>query len=177
MRYAMAPPAPLMLLAPTLLAVCACQSTARRAPEANDSHIEVRLGTHPSSRASRDLSQDEAAGGHVLRKHVGRTDGELRERLRREQNISAASTYTDRATAENAIGAVIAQNQDRIERWLNREGGHANLVLEYDADVPLGRTVNRGEAHPHPCSHAVVVLRYDPPASYHVLTSYPECRP
>jgi hypothetical protein len=41
----------------------------------------------------RDLSQDEAAG-HVLRKHAGRTDDELRERLERERNISGASTYT-----------------------------------------------------------------------------------
>ena len=30
--------------------------------------------------AVRDLSQDEAAGGHILRKHVGQTDEQLRER-------------------------------------------------------------------------------------------------
>ena len=64
----------------------------------------------------RDLNQDEAAGGHILRKHVGRTDEELLERLDRERNISGASTYTDRATAERALGAAIAQNQQRIQR-------------------------------------------------------------
>jgi hypothetical protein len=124
----------------------------------------------------RDLSQDEAAGGHILRKHVGRTDDQLLERLDRERNISGASTYTDRATAERAVGAAIAQSQDRIQRWLNRSGGHPNLVLDYDSDPPVGRTINRGESHSRPCSHALVVLKYDPPSSYYVLTSYPECR-
>jgi hypothetical protein len=123
----------------------------------------------------RDLSQDEAAGGHVLRKHVGRTDDELRERLERERNISGASTYTDRSTAEHAIGAAISLSQERIQRWLNRPGGHPNLVLDYDGSQPLGRSFNRGDSQSRPCSHAVVVLKYAAP-SYCVLTSYPECR-
>jgi len=123
----------------------------------------------------RDLSQDEAAGGHVLRKHVARTDDELRERLERERNISGASTYADRSTAERAVGAAIALSQERIQRWLSRSGGHPNLVLDYDSSQPLGRTINRGDSQSRPCSHAVVVLKYAAP-SYYVLTSYPECR-
>src|SRR5437660_1123632 len=58
-------------------------------------------------RPTRDLSIDEAKGGHTLARHVGRTDAELRDRLRREQ-ISSASTYTDRAAAEHAVGAALA---------------------------------------------------------------------
>ncbi len=140
------------------------------------SQIEGKFEIHRHDGPPRDLSQDEAAGGHVLRKHVGLTDEELRERLDREQHISGASTYTDRATAEQVIGNAIADNNDRIQRWLGRSGGHSNLVLDYDADGPVGRTLNRGDSQPRPCSHAVVVLKYDPPSSYHVLTSYPECR-
>jgi hypothetical protein len=64
-----------------------------------------RVERQTASGPSRDLSQDEAAGGHILRKHVGQTDGELRERLQRERRITGASTYTDRATAEQAVGA------------------------------------------------------------------------
>ena len=123
----------------------------------------------------RDLTQDEAAGGHVLRKHVGRTDDQLRERLEHERNISGASTYTDRPTAEHAIGAAIAISQDRIQRWLDRSGGRPNLVLDYDSQQPIGRTINRGDTESRPCSHAVVVLKYATP-SFYVLTSYPECR-
>ena len=50
-----------------------------------------------------DLARDEARGGHTLSRHVGRTDEELRERLRRERNISAASTWTDREAAETTV--------------------------------------------------------------------------
>lgn len=165
-----------ILLVLALGSLTACQSppangnaSASTAPGKMEAHAEGQT-------APRDLSQDEALGGHVLRKHVGQTDDELRDRLRRERNISGASTYTDRAAAERAIGDALGRNRDRIQHWIERPGGHANLVLDYDSDQPLGRTLNRGDSQPRPCSHAVVVLKYDPPGSYHVLTSYPECR-
>lgn len=125
---------------------------------------------------TRDLSQDEAAGGHILRKHVGQTDEQLRQRLEREPRITGASTYTDRPAAEQAVGAAIAASQDRIQRWLSRPGGHPNLVLDYDSEVPIGRTINRGENQSRPCAHALMVLKYAGPKDYYVLTSYPECR-
>jgi hypothetical protein len=124
----------------------------------------------------RDLRQDEAAGGHILRKHVGQTEEQLRERLERERDITGASTYTDRSTAEHAVGAAIAQSHDQIQNWLNRPGRHPNLVLDYDSDGPIGRTMNRGEIHSRVCAHALVVLRYTGPTHFYVLTSYPECR-
>ena len=130
---------------------------------------------HPAG-SVRDLSQDEAAGGHILRKHVGQTDEQLRQRLDREPRITGASTYTDRPTAEQAVGAAIATSQDRIQRWLGRSGGHANLVLDYDSASPIGRTINRGESQSRPCAHALVVLKYSGPGQYYILTSYPECR-
>jgi hypothetical protein len=122
----------------------------------------------------RDLSRDEDVGGHVLRKHVGRSDDELRDRLEREPHIAAASTYTDRTTAEHAIGAAIAESRDRIQSWLNRSGARPNLVLDYNASQPIGRTIYRGEKQSRPCSKAVVVLKYAV-TGYYVLTSYPEC--
>lgn len=127
---------------------------------------------------SRDLSEDEAAGGHTLRKHVGRTDAELREHLRRERNISAASTWNDRASAESAVGDAIAHQSIKISRWLARENGHPNLVLDYDGDSahPFGRTLRRGEDRVEPCAEAVIVLKWDGANGYHVLTAYPECR-
>ena len=155
-----------------LAALTSCQSppgSASAPPAQTESRAEFWQGS------PRDLSQDEAAGGHVLRKHVGRTDDQLRERLDRERNISAASTYTDRPTAERAIGSALAVSQDRIQRWLERSGNRPNLVLDYESSQPIGRTMNRGDSHSRPCSHAVVVLKYAA-TSYYVLTSYPECR-
>jgi len=125
----------------------------------------------------RDLSQDESAGGHTLHKHVARSDAELSERLRHERNVSAASTWKDRDSAESAIGAAIAQQSSKITRWLERNT-HPNLVLDYDGDSahPFGRTLRRGEDRAEPCAHAVIVLKWDGGNTYHVLTAYPECR-
>ena len=165
-----------ILLAAALSGLTACQPSCDvavpdRSPPSTSASTTSRILQAPP----RDLSQDEAAGGHILRKHVGRTDQQLRERLEQEHNISGASTYTDRATAERAVGAAIAQSQGRIDRWLS-QSGHPNLVLDYDSPAPVGRTINRGESQSHSCSHALVVLKYNPPAGYYVLTSYPECR-
>ncbi len=161
----------------TLASLIACQiPTANNNASATAGAATGQEENHLASAPSRDLSQDEVAGGHILRKHVGQTDDELRERLERERHITGASTYTDRPAAEHAVGAAIAQSRDRIERWLTRPGGHANLVLDYDSPEPIGRTINRGEDRSHPCSHALVVLKYAGPSDYYVLTSYPECR-
>jgi toxin YxiD len=137
---------------------------------------ETRTGDGGMTGPTRDLRQDEASGGHILRKHVGQTEEQLRERLERERNITGASTYTDRSTAEHAVGAAIAQSQGQIQNWLSQPGRHPNLVLDYDSDAPIGRTMNRGEHQSRVCQHAVVVLKYNGPSQYYVLTSYPECR-
>lgn len=156
----------------TLIGLLACQS-----PPSGTNPVEGTRSSDAGHEATRrDLSQDEAEGGHILRKHVGLTDDELLARLNRERNISGASTYTDRATAERVVGAAITESQDRIQRWLKGSAGHPNLVLDYDSDQPIGRTINRGETHAGPCSHALIVLKYKPPSAYYVLTSYPECR-
>jgi hypothetical protein len=127
--------------------------------------------------AAHDLSRDDEMGGHTLRKHVGRTDEQLRERLENERGISAASTYTDRAAAETAVGETLSQAHSRVERWLERPGGHApNLVLDFHGDHPIGRTLHRGDSASQPCSDAKVVLRMSGQGEYYVLTSYPECR-
>lgn len=135
--------------------------------------MEVRI----SRSEPRDLSQDEAAGGHTLRKHVGRTDDQLRERLRHEREISAASTWTDRETAERAVGVALSQNEEKIQRWLARDS-RSNLVLDFDGDQahPIGRSLRRDADQPEPCSRATIVLKRSDPGSYYVLTSYPECR-
>jgi hypothetical protein len=161
-----------------LLLLLACQTspTGNAAP-ATGTLANTREQTRGASAPVRDLSRDEAAGGHTLRKHVGRTDAELRERLRRERNISAASTWNDRAGAEAAVGSAVAQQSSKITRWLERDS-HPNLVLDYDGDSahPFGRTLRRGDDRVEPCAHAAIVLKWDGPSSYHVLTAYPECR-
>lgn len=125
-----------------------------------------------------DLSVDEAQGGHTLSKHIGRSDAELQERLQREPNISAASTWTDRATAEAAVGDALAANSSRISQWTARGERRPNLAIDYHGDraKPVGRCMKHGASVAVPASDAVVVLKAARDGGgYYVLTTYPEC--
>jgi CDI toxin RNase A-like protein len=154
-------------------ALSGCQSPSTPAAPTNASP-STKLDALPT--ALRDLSADEAQGGHTLSKHVGKSDEDLRQRLTREHNISAASTYTDRDTAQKVVGTVLDQQREKIQRWLERSGEHSNLALDYRGEHPIGRTLRRGSSSAQPCSQALVVLRYAGGGQYYVLTSYPECR-
>jgi hypothetical protein len=142
----------------------------------------LALATHlaaPSSAEAakrRDLERDEKRGGHTLSRHVGLSDAQLRERLKREKGISAASTFTDRATAEEAVAAAIQASRKRVDGWAAREGSRANLVIEWPGTGRvLGRSLRRGAKEPVPCKRALVVLRWNEESEiYYVLTSYPE---
>ena len=133
--------------------------------------------TRSASAALRDLAIDESMGGHTLARHVGKSDAELAERLRREPQISAASTYTDRAIAERAVGAALAGGGGRLRAWERRTGRRPNLVLNYvdPQKQPLGRSLRRGQRAAQPAIRAVVVLRWHERSNKSfVLTSYPE---
>ena len=142
--------------------------------------VEARQASPADPNGARyDLGRDEARGGHTLARHVGRSDAELKDRLRREPNISAASTYLDRATAERTVARTLARNRPQVDRWLARQGSRPNLVLDYrgsPGDEAIGRSLPRRNPQAVPCSDAVVVLRWDGQRGFVVLTSYPEAR-
>jgi len=121
-----------------------------------------------------DLERSETMGGHTLRKHVGRSDGDLRERLGRETNISAASTYTDKAAAQQVVSAAIAQNTARIDEWLASAAPGNTLTLRFRGREVIGRGLARGDAEASERTNAIVVLRKSDADGYFVLTSYPE---
>jgi hypothetical protein len=121
-----------------------------------------------------DLEKDEARGGHTLARHVAKSDAELRERLARERQIGAASTYLTREMAERTIARTLRAQAGRVRDWSARTGRRPNLALDYrgPAGEVIGRSIRRGR-EPVPCTDAIVVLRWDD-GSYYVLTSYPE---
>lgn len=147
------------------------------AQESSDSPAQSGVATGSSTHSGTeryDLSRDEELGGHTLAKHVGRNDDELRQRLDRERNISAASTWTDREVAEETVAAALRQEHNRIESWERRGERRPNLALRFDAGRVIGRSMRHGEANSSPCTEAVIVLKADGPESFHVLTAYPE---
>ncbi len=140
-------------------------------------HEEVRT-SNSTNRTSAwyDLDRDEYRGGHTLSRHVARSDEQLQERLNNERNISAASTWTDRQTAEKTVAAALRAEQEKIDGWQSRGERRANLVLHFDAGHPIGRSLRRGTREVIPCTRAVIVLRADGPDNFYVLTTYPEGR-
>jgi hypothetical protein len=139
-------------------------------------HTPARAAASASGEV-RDLSADESMGGHTLTRHVGRTDAQLAERLRREPQIAAASTWTDRDTAERAVGAALASADGKLTSWERRQGRRSNLVLHYTdrTGATLGRSLSRDGHAAVPCTRALVVLKWDEPRDrFYVLTAYPE---
>jgi hypothetical protein len=124
----------------------------------------------------RDLTIDEAMGGHTLARHVGKTDAELAARLRREPQISAASTYIDQPTAARTVAGALDSSSGEVSAWSKRKGRRPNLVLRYAShDGPVGRSLARRARVAVPCVRAIVVLRWDERRDrFYVLTSYPE---
>ena len=53
------------------------------------------------------LAAEEAAGGHTIARHVGRTEAQLRARLAQQANIPAASTFKTLQEAERAVAAAL----------------------------------------------------------------------
>ena len=138
--------------------------------------IAASAGTPPR----RDLSRDEARGGHALSRHVGLTDLQLRERLSDQSRLAVASAYTDRETAEEVVALALARAADRIRTWANRQGRRPNLVVGYHGQPGrvIGRSLRRRGRSPRLCYDAVVVLKWDERhGDYFVITSYPEVVP
>jgi Bacterial CdiA-CT RNAse A domain len=167
-----------VLLIALLLHLGACGQATASGPNPGNGGDSARTGVPRATvKAERyDLARDEERGGHTLKKHVGRSDEELQERLRRERNISAASTWTDRVTAETTVAAALRAEQGRIQNWMRRGYPRANLALHYDAGHTIGRSLRAGETQTVDCTNAAIVLRADGPDSFYVLTTYPEAR-
>ena len=167
---------PVLALISVCLAVVSCGSapqpdTKARRADYPESRREVQRGTNRY-----DLARDEERGGHTLERHVARTDAQLRERLERERNISAASTWTDRETAETVMAEALAAERGRLDNWMRRGYPRPNLALHYNAGKVIGRSLRRGDDTTVDCTSAVIVLRADGPDGFYVLTTYPEAR-
>jgi hypothetical protein len=159
-----------------LLAACGNTPAPSSARSGTEESSQPRTPFLPEAAHRYDLERDEQRGGHTLARHVGKSDEDLRERLRRERNIVAASTWTNRETAELTVTEALRAEQGRIENWIRRGYPRANLALHYDAGRGIGRTLRRGQEQTVECTSAVIVLRADGPDSFYVLTTYPEER-
>jgi hypothetical protein len=121
------------------------------------------------------LEREEAAGGHTLARHVGKSDDWLMARLASDAHLHVASSYPDRETAETAIEALLSRHRDRLNRWAARAPEGAEFTVRGAADRPIGRTAWRpvGRDHLADSRALIVVVKKAGAASCLVLTSYP----
>jgi len=134
----------------------------------------TRTAQAAADSARHDLQPDEESGGHTLSRHVGKSDDDLRARLERENDISAASTYTDRAAAERSVAAALGKGKQQVTTWENGTS-RQNLVLRVTMPDVIGRSLRRGDSKVKSVKSAVVVLAKSG-GDWFVLTSYPEDR-
>lgn len=134
----------------------------------------TRIAQAAANSARHDLQPDEESGGHTLSRHVGKSDDDLRSRLERESDISAASTFTDRAAAERSVAAALSKGKQQVTTWENGTS-RQNLVLRVTMPDVIGRSLRRGDSKVKSVKSAVVVLAKSG-GDWFVLTSYPEDR-
>ncbi|MFG3548099.1 RNase A-like domain-containing protein [Streptomyces sp. NPDC047725] len=116
-------------------------------------------------------NQEGLAGAHVIDKHVGKTDGQLEQRLRDQARLYpdgvtrpiAVSTFHDLGQAQRYTQAVLddPDDQRKIDRWLIRNPTQPsqtrNIGLEFRH--PVGRSWARGDAQAHDSDKVLVTLR------------------
>ncbi|MGO1541945.1 MAG: RNase A-like domain-containing protein [Luteimonas sp.] len=119
------------------------------------------------------LQAHEDAGGHLIERHVGKSEQWLVDRVRND-NISAASSFRDLPEAEYFVSQTLGENQGDIDAWLDGSGGN-RLVLDASFDATTGISVARGESHAEDVFSVRVVLersdRLD--IGYRIITGYP----
>ncbi len=120
------------------------------------------------------LDFHEAAGGHTLEKHVGKTEAELAQRLEKEKRISAASSFTYRSVAEAAIAEAMSIKQSAIDSWV--KSGSNRYTIDYNANKIIGITMRRGASKATSTSRLRIILQRSAklPPGYFILTAYPQ---
>ncbi|AJH70603.1 hypothetical protein BF32_5238 [Bacillus thuringiensis] len=133
----------------------------------------VKSGDISSLTPGGGLAAHEARGGHLLERHVGKTDEELLQRMQSDPRITGASTFTDRASVKKIATTVLnnPRNQVRIQSWLNSPRDN-KLILRYHGTEIIGRGVIRGSTTVEDMSNAKIVLKKDRNGSF-ILTGYP----
>ncbi|MGF6378585.1 hypothetical protein GCT19_10715 [Paraburkholderia sp. CNPSo 3155] len=113
----------------------------------------ISLDAHEATAGSR-------IGGHTKLKHVGRTEAQLRERLRLESERRVVSSFRDLAAAEWAISKVMESNTPKIRNWA-RSNPRRDLVLYQDVGRNVGYGVIRATGELKQMSTVQVVFRFE----------------
>ena len=134
----------------------------------------VKPGDKSSLAPGGGLAAHEAMGGHLIERHVGKTNEELLERIKSNPRINGSSTFNNRAIAEKVADDVLSDsnNKKAVEEWLSNSQSKSNLVLIYEGTDIIGRGVKRGSTNIEDMTNARIVLKKSGDGSF-ILTGYP----
>ncbi|AWG39042.1 hypothetical protein CMR26_10785 [Bacillus velezensis] len=148
------------------------ESVLRKSVSSDNSGIHsVKQGDSSPLAPGGGLAAHEAKGGHLIERHVGKTDEELLQRLQINKKIRASSSFTDRPTAERVANETLTKHKKEIEEWLKSDVNDP-LPLPYRGTEVIGRGVRKGSNEVKDMTNARIVLKKNEDGSF-ILTGYP----
>jgi Bacterial CdiA-CT RNAse A domain len=130
-------------------------------------------GTQSAAGPRRTVEAQDAAGGHTIERHVGKSEAWLRKRLEMETDKKFTSSFRNEAIANRVQGRMVNRCQDQIQAWL-KSGKTRPLQLEIDMHEPVGIIVERGKSGSVVTTKATAYIARDNSAQgWHFVTSYP----
>ncbi|MCY9092617.1 RNase A-like domain-containing protein, partial [Bacillus mojavensis] len=148
------------------------ESVLRKSETSNNMGIgNVKQGDSTPLAPGGGLAAHEAKGGHLIDRHIGKTDEELLQRLQINKKIRASSSFTDRPTAERVANETLTKHKKEIKEWLNSDIDDP-LPLPYRGTEVIGRGVRKGSKEVKDMTNARIVLKKNKDGSF-ILTGYP----
>lgn len=139
------------------------------------SHLIPANGYSPMVSGGGLFAHEAAKGGHLIQKHVGWSDVDLKNRAINSPNISNVSSFTNLNIAEQAVANTIAQNKSKIDAWLLANKQDIRIDSIDNEPLPVGRMYNKSQNVFSEVNNTRVVLIKDAsfPEGYRILTGFP----
>jgi hypothetical protein len=158
------------------------EATARRIGVAVDVGVPLVVGLAGAvrvlavRRGAISLAAEEAAGGHAIARHVGKTETELLARLAAQPGITAASSFRTLAQAERFVSEAVRANRAALHAWAKTAPSGATKTIVHETGRVIGSGIVRGTPGLRAMTRVVVVVRrvQQRDRIYFVLTAYPK---
>ncbi|WP_158169435.1 RNase A-like domain-containing protein [Methylobacterium mesophilicum] len=130
------------------------------------------------------MKAEEGRGGHTLGKHVGKSDDELFERVRKSQwrswiahgGMRRNGSFDSIESANDLVNQTLASNQEAVDRVASGLDDRKFITRSFDHKT--GReaySTDEGVVYMRNTRNAGVELRHDPtsPRGFRIRTAYP----
>lgn len=116
----------------------------------------------------------ESAGGHTLQKHVSQTNEELIRRAIQEE-VDAATSFTNKSTAIQAVQHNLRTNCKEIAQWLE-SGSEARKIFDVESANSIGKGVLQDKStviYNLTKSRVVLVKDATQDLGFRIITAFP----